>query len=107
MVKAVGNRIVRFDGQNEVLRKSVRPFHRICTYRRNDLRALMDQLEEGVLAVCSWLAKYDGTRMVSRPQLVTGNLVGRLESYGRNAPVRETDLPFDSMKSCWRYAAKR
>ena len=58
----------------------------------------MKQLKERMLTVCAWFSEYYSTRIVSRP-LASVEPAGE-EIYGRNAPERETDLPFDCMKSC-------
>jgi hypothetical protein len=54
-------------------------------FHRDHIRALVQQLEEGMLAVGAGLAPDDGA----------GGLATALPSF-------VTRLPFDSMSSCWR-----
>lgn len=59
----------------------------------------MQQLEEGVLAIRTGFAINDGPSLIPRDMSVHGRFKG---GYEMNAPVRETDFPLDSIKSCWR-----
>ena len=57
----------------------------------DELRALVDELVEGVLAVGARLAPDDRAGLASRTR----------------SPSRSRYLPLDSMSPCWKYAAKR